>query len=66
VAVSQALRYLDNAISQAVHLVYPANTRAEDFAEIHIAQFAGTIAERFPSVTVQDGKAIYDNVFAPC
>ena len=58
-------RHLDNAIGQAVHLVYLANTSNVEISQDDVAKFASLAADQFPSVTLQHAHAIYDGVFRP-
>ena len=55
-----AVRHLENAIGQAVHLVYLLNTESCAFGSTEVDQLCELIGRSFPSATVQPSEAIYE------
>lgn len=55
-----AVRHLENAVGQPVHLIYLPNTGCRALTDEDIDTFALTLARSFPSVTVQQAEAIYE------
>ena len=55
-----AVRHLENAIGQAVHLVYLLNTENGAFGETEVDRLCELIGLSFPSARVQPAEAIYE------
>jgi hypothetical protein len=55
-----ALRQLDAAIGQPVHLVYLPNTANRPITEAVVDTFCRAIARSFPAATVQHAEALFD------
>ncbi|MEP9348812.1 HD domain-containing protein [Xanthobacter sp. KR7-225] len=55
-----AVRHLENAVGQQVHLIYLPNTGCRPLAEADMDAFCLTLARTFPSATVQQAQAIYE------
>jgi hypothetical protein len=55
-----AARHLENAIGQAVHLIYLPNTENRTFGVRDIDHLCELIGQSFPSATVQPAEAIYE------
>ncbi len=55
-----AVRHLESAIGQPVHLVYLANTEDQTLDESIVDKFADIIASAFPSATIQHADAVYE------
>jgi hypothetical protein len=55
-----AARHLENAIGQAVHLIYLPNTENRAFGVRDIDRLCELIGQSFPSATVQPAEAIYE------
>ena len=53
-------RRLENAIGQAVHLLYLPNTRGLEITEADVDRLCGILARTFPSATIQRADAIFD------
>lgn len=57
---SLAIRHLENAIGQPVHLIYMANTENRTLTRADTERMADLIAPRFPSGTIEPATAVYD------
>lgn len=57
---ARAVRHLEAAIGQAVHLIYLPNTRVRDLTETDLERFCDQLARVFPSATVQEAQAVYE------
>jgi hypothetical protein len=55
-----AARHLENAIGQAVHLVYLLNTENAALGESDVDRLCELIGRCFPSATVQPAEALYE------
>lgn len=55
-----AVRHLENAVGQPVHLIYLPNTGCRALTGADLDTFSLTLARAFPSVTVQQAEAIYE------
>ncbi|MFG1350481.1 HD domain-containing protein [Xanthobacter autotrophicus] len=55
-----AVRHLENAVGQQVHLIYLPNTGLRTLTETDLDAFCQILARVFPSATVQQADAIYD------
>jgi hypothetical protein len=55
-----AARNLENAIGQAVHLIYLPNTENQSFAVLEVDRLCELIGRSFPSATVQPAEALYE------
>ena len=55
-----AARHLENAIGQAVHLIYLPNTENQSFGVLEIDRLCELIGRSFPSATVQPAEALYE------
>lgn len=55
-----AVRHLENAVGQPVHLIYLPNTGCRPLTEVDLDTFCHTLARTFPSVTVQQAEAIFE------
>lgn len=55
-----AVRHLENAVGQQVHLIYLPNTGCRTFTDADVDLFCQTLARTFPSATVQHADAIYE------
>lgn len=53
------------ATGEPVHLVYLANTEDQPLDAAARARLAAILAERFPSVTIQDGQGLYEGRLRP-
>ena len=60
-----ALRELQDAIGQPVHLVYMANTEARPLDDADARTLAELAARSFPSATIERADAIYDGHLRP-
>jgi len=60
-----ALRELESAIGQPVHLVYMANTEARELTRGDVERLADLAARGFPSATIERADAIYDGRLRP-
>lgn len=55
-----AVRHLENAVGQQVHLIYLPNTGCRALTDKDVDAFCLTLARTFPSATVQQADAIYE------
>jgi hypothetical protein len=55
-----AARHLENAIGQAVHLIYLPNTENRTLGEREVDRLCEMIGRSFPSATVQSAEAVYE------
>jgi uncharacterized protein (UPF0147 family) len=55
-----AARHLENAIGQAVHLIYLPNTENCTIGEREVDRLCEMIGRSFPSATVQSAEAVYE------
>ena len=55
-----AARHLENAIGQAVHLIYLPNTENQSFGVLEVDRLCELIGRSFPSATVQPAEALYE------
>src|SRR5262245_14086844 len=55
-----AARHLENAIGQAVHLIYLPNTENCTLGEREVDRLCEMIGRSFPSATVQSAEAVYE------
>ncbi len=55
-----AMRQLDSAIGQPVHLVYLLNTAKRRITEADVDTFCRAIARSFPSATIQNAEALFE------
>ena len=55
-----AARHLENAIGQAVHLIYLPNTENRTLGEKEVDRLCEMIGRSFPSATVQPAEAVYE------
>jgi HD domain len=55
-----AVRQLENAIGQAVHLIYLPNTENRNFGVLEVDRLCELIARTFPSASVQPAEALYE------
>jgi len=55
-----AARHLENAIGQAVHLIYLPNTENCTLGEMEVDRLCEMIGRSFPSATVQSAEAVYE------
>jgi uncharacterized protein (UPF0147 family) len=55
-----AARHLENAIGQAVHLIYLPNTENRTLGEREVDRLCEMIGRNFPSATVQSAEAVYE------
>jgi hypothetical protein len=53
-----AARHLENAIGQAVHLIYLPNTENQSFGVLEVDRLCELIGRSFPSATVQPAEAL--------
>lgn len=55
-----AVRHLEHAVGQQVHLIYLPNTSCRALSDGDVDAFCLTLARSFPSATVQQADAIYE------
>lgn len=55
-----AVRHLESAVGQQVHLIYLPNTGCRQLTEADLDTFALSLARTFPSVTIQEAQAIFE------
>lgn len=55
-----AVRHLENAVGQQVHLIYLPNTGCRALGDADMETFCQILARNFPSATVQQADAIYE------
>lgn len=60
-----AVRELEVAVGQPVHLVYMANTEARALSRADVDKLADLAARRFPSTTIEQSDAIYEGRLRP-